>query len=71
MSAGDWTLLDARVQEAQTNKQRILLTLGSSPQWASSRPNETCSYGNIGCAAPPADINDWRDYVKAVATRDQ
>jgi hypothetical protein len=46
---------------------KILWTLGSTPAWASARPFEKCAYGH-GCAAEPADIDDWRHYVRTVAT---
>jgi hypothetical protein len=64
----DFSRLDEFVRIAGKNALKVTLTLGSTPQWASSRRNETCAYG-LGCAAPPANIDDWKDYVAAVATR--
>ncbi len=64
----DWAELDRDVGEAQTHHTQVLFTLGQTPTWASSRPDEAAVYGK-GFAAPPTDIRDWRDFVRAVATR--
>lgn len=66
----DWAWLDKDVAEAQQRGVQILLTLGFTPTWASSDPNnKTSAYGALGATAPPADINDWKNFVRAVATR--
>lgn len=64
----DFDRLDRYVAMAQLTKVEILLPLGLSPQWASARPHERSSYG-LGNAAEPRDIQDWRNYVRTVATR--
>ncbi|WP_028534646.1 beta-galactosidase [Paludibacterium yongneupense] len=64
----NFTTLDTLVTRAQGQGQGITLTLGSTPAWASSRPTESCAYGS-GCAAPPANLQDWTDYVTKVALR--
>jgi hypothetical protein len=64
----DWTNLDKDVAMAQQRHQAFLFTLGQTPHWASSRPDEHAAYGN-GVAAPPADIRDWTDFVTALVTR--
>ncbi len=68
----DFTRLDRYVQLAQAHDVELLLTLGMTPQWASSQPNQYpegfLDYG-MGAQAPPARIEDWRKYVQAVATR--
>lgn len=46
---------------------KVLWTIGNTPRWASARPNEKCAYG-FGCAAEPANIEDWRRYVFTIAT---
>lgn len=46
---------------------KVLWTLGNTPRWASARPNEKCAFG-FGCAAEPRDIEDWRRYVRTIAT---
>jgi hypothetical protein len=67
---GEWhfDLLDKYVALAERHHVGILLTLGLTPQWASARPNEASAY-QLGNAAEPEDLKDWRDYVQAVATR--
>ena len=64
----DWSNMDKDVAQAQAHNAQFLFTLGQTPTWASSRPEETAVYGK-GYAAPPADINDWKGFVRAVATR--
>lgn len=67
---GRWNFgkLDKYVAMAEVTGTEILLPLGRSPRWASSRPDERSAYGP-GQAAEPRDIEDWRDYVRTVATR--
>lgn len=67
---GQWTFgtLDHYVNEARANGAQVLYTLGSTPRWASARPDEPCSYGK-GCAAEPRSMNDWREYVRVMARR--
>ncbi len=49
---------------------QILLTLGFTPRWASSDPdNASSAYGAPGATAPPADVNDWKNFVRAVSSR--
>jgi hypothetical protein len=67
---GQWHFekLDANVTLAEAHNVQILLTLGQSPTWASARPLEPSSYGP-GAAAEPANIEDWKNYIRTVATR--
>jgi hypothetical protein len=69
-SPGQWafTTLDSCVALADLEGAEILLPLGLTPAWASSRPDEASAYGP-GNAAPPRDLEDWRTYVRTVATR--
>ncbi len=60
--------LDKSLQLAQAHGADVLFTLGLTPSWASARPQEPSGY-KPGYAAEPADIQDWRDFVTAVATR--
>jgi hypothetical protein len=64
----NFVLLDRYVHIAAEHHVEILLTLGLTPAWASARPNEPSAYGK-GNAAEPRDLQDWQDYVRAVATR--
>jgi hypothetical protein len=61
----NWTRLDYYVQTAVKNHEAIMLTLGQTPQWASSAPNDAYD----GANAPPTNISDWETYIQAVATR--
>ena len=67
---GRWNFrrLDQYVAMARLTGVDILLPLGRTPRWASSRPDEKSSYG-LGEAAEPADIENWRRYVRSVAER--
>lgn len=69
-ASGAWQFgrLDHYVSEAQTHGAQVLYTLGSTPRWASARPDEPCSYGK-GCAAEPRAMENWREYVRVVARR--
>ena len=64
---GQWDFkdLDKDVGLAEKHNVQILYTLGYTPTWASARPQSA----NAGRTAEPRDINDWRDYVRTVATR--
>lgn len=64
----DFTLLDKLVALGEQHHKEIMLTLGQTPAWASSRPTEKSPYG-MGAAAPPANVDDWREYVRIVGTR--
>jgi hypothetical protein len=64
-----WKLdrIDAFLLASEKAHLKILWTIGNTPRWASSRPDEKCAYG-LGCAAEPADIEEWRRYVRTIAT---
>jgi uncharacterized protein (TIGR03437 family) len=68
---GVWNFepLDTWVSTAEANGiPDIILTLGQTPAWASSDPS-VVNYVGAGAPAPPVDIQDWRDYIRAVAER--
>lgn len=65
----DFVKCDEYVAKAVAHKSKILFTLGLTPTWASSRPTEASNYNIPGSAAMPRNINEWRTYVKTVATR--
>jgi hypothetical protein len=65
----DFTTLDQCVELAQSRGVEILYTLGITPKWASARPNDGSAYGDGPTAAEPKNLDDWRDYVRTVATR--
>jgi Glycosyl hydrolases family 39 len=62
--------LDKSLALAREHDAEVLLTLGATPYWASARPQEAPGY-QPGAAAEPTDIEDWRTFVKTVATRYQ
>lgn len=66
--AWDFRRLDALVNLAQQHGVEPMLTLGITPRWAASRPDEKFVYGNGG-NSPPRDMRDWEDYVRTVALR--
>lgn len=68
---GQWNFkeLDKLVDLASRKDVGVLLPLGLSPRWASSRPDEPSSYNKPGFAAEPTSIEDWRNYVRIVAQR--
>lgn len=69
-SPGAWNFerMDQYLQQAAGRGAKVLYTLGSTPRWASSRPDEHCSYGT-GCAAEPVKMAHWEEYVRRVAQR--
>ena len=60
--------LDEYVDWAESHGVDVLLPLGVPPRWASARPNERGAYG-LGSAAEPANMNEWRIYVRTLAKR--
>jgi len=64
----DFARLDADIARAQAAGIEIVVPFALSPVWASARPGEPSAYGQ-GHAAEPADMADWRNYVRTVATR--
>ncbi len=67
----NWYGTDKFVRAATLHGVDSLYTFDATPQWASTRPTEQCYAGPVGCAAPPADIRDWENFVTALATRYQ
>jgi hypothetical protein len=65
----NWQPLDLWVAAAEQHGVKdILLTLGQTPPWASSNPDDV-NYVGAGAPAPPTDNQYWRDYITAVAQR--
>jgi hypothetical protein len=69
--AGVWKFeqLDRAVALATKNKIEVLLTLGQTPRWAAARPDDPSPYGNPGWPSEPANLKDWRNYVRTIANR--
>ncbi len=71
---GQWRfdLLDKYVGWSQEHRVPILMPLAYTPPWASSTPNASTDVepGNPpGLSGAPRDMNDWRVFVRTVATR--
>jgi hypothetical protein len=66
----NFSALDAHVNSASAKGFEIVLTLGQTPRWASSRPNEGGNMG-MGAAAEPREMSAWAKYVFAVVSRYQ
>jgi Carbohydrate binding domain len=64
----DWAALDAHVNRALAHGADLVMNLSRAPRWASARPNEPSPFGP-GQLAEPANIQYWRDWVNAVASR--
>ncbi len=64
----DFKSSDEIVRETSQHGVDLIAGLGFSPRWASSRPDGDCRVGRGACWEP-ASMQDWRDFVKAVATR--
>jgi hypothetical protein len=65
----NFTRLDQYVAIAREKNVKVLLPLVGSPSWASARPAEMEGGNPAGSAAEPADTEDWRNFVRTVATR--
>jgi hypothetical protein len=65
----NFTRLDQYVAIAREKNVKVLLPLVGSPSWASARPSEVEGGNPVGSAAEPADMDDWRNFVRTVATR--
>ena len=63
----NWPLLDRWLEAAQQHGVEVLYTFGATPTWASSRRTAKCDY-NPGACYPPANIDDWDNFVRAIAT---
>lgn len=69
-SKGAWKFdkLDIALRLMQSKGVEVMLTLGQTPAWASSRPNEKGPYV-LGQLAPPRDLQDWENYIRTVVQR--
>jgi hypothetical protein len=63
----DFSRLDAIVDTARARGARVLLVLGQTPRFHSTRPNRAASYGR-GAADMPT-LSSWRNYVATVVRR--
>ncbi|NDP47671.1 MAG: hypothetical protein GZ085_04615 [Sulfuriferula multivorans] len=64
----DFERLDRFVGVSAKHGAEVVYVLGSTPRWASARPDESCPYG-LGCSAEPVRMAHWEEYVRRVAKR--
>jgi hypothetical protein len=67
---GKWNFsrLDRYVTMAESHDVDVLLPLANTPRWAAARPSEVSAY-SPGNASEPANIEDWRRYVRRIGER--
>jgi polysaccharide biosynthesis protein PslG len=65
----DWALLDAEIAKARANGASVLLVLGQTPAFHSTKPGRASTYGP-GASAMPTKAA-WTAYVRAVAYRNR
>jgi GH35 family endo-1,4-beta-xylanase len=67
----NWDALDRVVANAQAvGAKEIIYVLGSTPLWAAKYPEAGFPYYyGPGTASVPANLDDWRNWVRAVAER--
>lgn len=58
--------LDTFLKINQARNVDVIYTFGRTPLWASSQPETPGPYGPGQCA-PPADLKNWDNYVRAIA----
>jgi hypothetical protein len=68
---GEWDFrtLDDCVQLAQEKGVDLIYVMGLTPKWAAARPDDSSPYGDGPTPSEPKDLEDWRNYVRTVATR--
>ncbi len=65
----NWSLLDQYVALAQQHNVQLIYVLGNTPQWAATNPSSPSNEVLPGASSTLTDINDWKNFVQAVATR--
>lgn len=65
----DWSILDQRMAQVESWGGKPIMVLGLTPQWAAADPNAGDPRWGAGTASPPADLETWRAYVRALVQR--
>lgn len=65
----DWSILDQRIAQVESWGGKPIMVLGLTPQWAAADPNAGDPRWGAGTASPPADLETWRAYVRALVQR--
>lgn len=63
----NWPALDRWLDVAQQHGVDVIYAFGATPTLASSNPTGKCDY-NPGACYPPKDMQDWDNFVRAIAT---
>lgn len=65
----DWSILDRRIALVERWGGKPLMVMGLTPQWAAANPAAGDPRWGAGTASPPADVESWRSYVRALVQR--
>lgn len=65
----DFSILDRRIAQVESWGGKPIMVLGLTPQWAAADPSAGDPRWGAGTASPPADIENWRLYVRAIVQR--
>ena len=63
----DFSSLDTFLAANNNQSRDVIYTFGRTPQWASSQPTVTNGL-EPGACAPPTNLQDWDNFVRAVVT---
>jgi polysaccharide biosynthesis protein PslG len=63
-----WGNLDWWLNLGQQHNVQLVYTFGVVPAWASSNASQSGCFKMTGSCAPPANMADWEDFVRAVVT---
>lgn len=68
---GQWNFkaLDTCVELAQKKGVEVLYVMSLTPKWAAARPGDAGAFGDGPTISEPQNIEDWRNFVRTVATR--
>lgn len=65
----EWSILDRRIAQVEAWGGKPIVVLGLTPQWAAADPSAGDPRWGAGTASPPADVETWRAYVRALVQR--
>jgi len=65
----DWSILDRRIAQVESWGGRPIMVLGLTPAWAAADPTAGDPRWGAGTASPPANMDSWRAYVRALVNR--
>jgi len=65
----DWSILDRRIALVESWGGKPIMVLGLTPQWAAADPSAGDPRWGPGTASPPANLETWREYVRALVSR--